>query len=48
MRSVRTVLFVVLSFVLVGLVVTGCETGRVNKRHAHFEAVSDIATTPEK
>jgi hypothetical protein len=46
MRSVRTVLFVVLSFVLVGLVVTGCETGRVNKRHAHFEAVSDIATTP--
>jgi hypothetical protein len=42
MRSVPAVLFAV----LVGLIVTGCETTRVNKAHAHFEAVSDIATTP--
>ena len=42
MRSVP----VVLSFALVGLVLAGCETTRVNKAHAHFEAVSDIATTP--
>ncbi|MGB9028702.1 MAG: hypothetical protein WCC27_01175 [Acidobacteriaceae bacterium] len=42
MRSVPAVL----SAVLVALVVTGCETTRSNKAHAHFEAVSDISTTP--
>jgi hypothetical protein len=31
---------------LSALVLTGCETTRVNKRHASFESVSDISTTP--
>jgi hypothetical protein len=44
-RSMRSVP-IVLSAVLVGLVLAGCETTRVNKAHAHFEAVSDITTTP--
>ncbi len=32
--------------VVCGFVLTGCETTRVNKLHAHFEAVSDVTTTP--
>lgn len=24
----------------------GCETGRVNKLHSHFESVSDVSTVP--
>lgn len=33
-------------FSLCALVLTGCETTRVNKRHAAFESVSDVSTTP--
>jgi hypothetical protein len=33
-------------FLLGALVLTGCETTRVNKRHAAFESVSDVTTTP--
>ena len=28
------------------VVLTGCETGRVNKLHAGYEVVSDVTTTP--
>jgi len=41
---------VLVSAALFGLVcacvVTGCETTRGNKLHGHFEAVSDVTTTP--
>jgi hypothetical protein len=35
-----------LSAALICLAIAGCETTRTNKLHAHFEAVSDITTTP--
>lgn len=35
------------TLVLLGVfVLTGCETTRVNKRHAAFESVSDVTVTP--
>ena len=35
------------SVLALGLVaLSGCETGRMNKLHSHFETVSDISTVP--
>jgi hypothetical protein len=45
MRS-TTILSAALICLLGPFALTGCETTRVNKRHAHFESVSDITTTP--
>jgi hypothetical protein len=42
----RTILSAALICLLVSFVLTGCETTRVNKAHAHFEMMSDITTTP--
>ncbi|MGA7521763.1 MAG: hypothetical protein WBW84_04740 [Acidobacteriaceae bacterium] len=33
-------------FCVAACALNGCETGRVNKLHAGFEAVSDVSTTP--
>jgi hypothetical protein len=45
MRSATAFLSAAL-FCLCVFALAGCETTRVNKAHAHFEAVSDITTTP--
>lgn len=45
MRPATPILAAVL-FGLATLTLTGCETGRVNKQHAHFEVMSDVTTTP--
>lgn len=35
-------------FSFCALALTGCETSRGNKRHAGFEFVSDVSTTPHR
>jgi hypothetical protein len=45
MRSVVAVVSAGL-FCVTACALSGCETGRANKLHAHFESVSDVSTTP--
>jgi hypothetical protein len=45
MRSVVAVVSAGL-FCVAACALNGCETGRVNKLHAHFESASDVSTTP--
>jgi len=46
MKVARLSLLALTVFVMCAFTLTGCETTRVNKRHAHFESVSDITTAP--
>jgi hypothetical protein len=45
MRSAKVALGLMSAVALCTL--CGCETGRVNKLHAHFESVADISTFPD-
>jgi hypothetical protein len=45
MRSVVAVVSAGL-FCVAACALSGCETGRVNKLHAHSDSVSDVTTTP--
>lgn len=46
MRSATAFLSAGLVGALALLPLSGCETGRTNKLHSHFESTSDVATVP--
>ena len=46
MKAARLFILAFTAGTICAFTLTGCETTRVNKRHAHFESVSDITTTP--
>lgn len=46
MKAAWLLILAFIAFVIGAFTLTGCETTRVNKAHAHFEAVSDLTTTP--
>lgn len=45
MQAFRRISGLVLATAVIATLVTGCETGRGNKRHAGFDHVSDVTTT---
>jgi hypothetical protein len=44
-QAFRKVSGLVLATAVIATLVTGCETGRGNKRHAGFDHMSDVTTT---
>lgn len=46
MRPANAILSGGLSCALALCLLSGCETGRVNKLHSRFEAASDVSTVP--
>ena len=45
MQALKKVSGLVLAAAVVATLTTGCETGRVNKRHAAGDHISDVSTT---
>ncbi|MFZ0663808.1 MAG: hypothetical protein WAM66_14030 [Acidobacteriaceae bacterium] len=45
MQAFKTISGLALAAAVVATLVTGCETGRYNKRHPHFVHASDVTTT---
>ena len=45
MQAFRKISGLVLATAVIATLVTGCETGRGNKRHTHADHMSDVTTT---
>jgi hypothetical protein len=45
LQAFRKISGLVLATAVIATLVTGCETGRGNKRHAHADHMSDVSTT---
>ena len=48
MQALRKISGLVLATAVIATLVTGCETGRGNKRHFHADHMSDVSTTDKQ
>lgn len=48
MQAFRKISGLVLATAVIATLITGCETGRGNKRHFHADHISDVTTTDKQ